>query len=281
MTRRLLRTALYAPAANARAVAKSAGLGADRVILDLEDSVAPDAKAAARAGLSGFAGSAAVVRVNAASTPWHCDDVEAAVRMGAGAVLLPKAAGAEDVWALRREIMMRRPPAPVAAWAMIETPLGVLNAPAIAAALGPGGALVLGLNDLAKETGMAQDRGRAPMLAVLTAVVLAARAHGALVLDGVFNELADHEGFLAECRQGRAFGFDGKTVIHPSQIGPANAVFSPSPEEIAEARAVVAVFDRPENAGRGVAALGGRMVERLHLEMATAVLERAALVERA
>jgi len=174
--------------------------------------------------------------------------------------------------------MMRRPADTVAAWAMIETPQGVLSAPAIAAALGPGGVLVLGLNDLSRETGMAQPPGRAPMLAVLASVVLAARAHGVGVLDGVYNDLADDEGFLAECRQGRAFGFDGKTVIHPRQVGPANAVFGPSEAEISEARAVVEAFAAPENQGKGVIDLGGRMVERLHLDMAEQVLAAAAAI---
>jgi citrate lyase subunit beta/citryl-CoA lyase len=275
MASRLLRTALYVPAANGKAVAKASTLGADRVILDLEDSVAPEAKAEARAGLVAYGGSAPVVRVNGAATEWHAADLDAALAAGAGAVLLPKAATAEEIWTVRREIMVRRPGRAVAVWAMIETPAGVLAAPAIAAALGPDGVLVLGLNDLARETGMAQQPGRAPMLAVLTGVVLAARAHGVGVLDGVYNDLADADGFLAECRQGRAFGFDGKTVVHPRQIGPANAVFGPSADEIAEARAIVAAFAQPENAGRGVIALGGRMVERLHLAMAEDLLAKA------
>ena len=278
MASRLLRTALYVPAANAKAVAKASSLGADSTILDLEDSVAPDAKAGARAGLAAYAGPSPVVRVNAAGTPWHGEDVDAAIAAGAGAILLPKASSAEEIWALRREIMVRKPAAPVAAWAMIETPSGVLAAPTIAAALGPEGVLVLGLNDLARETGMAQQPGRAPMLAVLTGAVLAARAHGVGVLDGVHNDLSDEEGFLAECRQGRAFGFDGKTVVHPRQIGPANAVFSPGLDEIREAEAIVAAFAAPETAGKGVIALGGRMVERLHLAMAEDLLATAAAI---
>ncbi len=278
MTRRLLRTALYVPAGNAAAVAKAASRGADRVILDLEDSVAPEAKAEARRGLAGFGGAGPVVRVNAPSTPWHGEDIDAAVAAGATAILLPKASAADEIWAFRREIMIRRPPVPVAAWAMIETARGVLAAAAIAEALGPDGVLVLGLNDLAKETGMAQLPGRAPMLPVLTAAVLAARAHGVGILDGVHNDLADEEGFILECRQARAFGCDGKTVIHPKQIDPANAVFGPAEAEIREAEAIVAAFARPENRGKGVIALDGRMVERLHLEMAEALLVKAAAI---
>ncbi len=278
MASRLLRTALYVPAANGKAVAKASTLGADHVILDLEDSVAPDAKAEARAGLAAYGGPAPVVRVNAAATEWHAADIDAAIAAGAAAILLPKASSADEIWALRREIMVRRPGRAIAVWAMIETPMGVLAASSIASALGPEGVLVLGLNDLARETGMAQQPGRAPMLAVLTGAVLAARAHGAGVLDGVYNDLSDADGFLAECRQGRDFGFDGKTVVHPRQIGPANAVFGPGEGEIAEAGSIVAAFALPENAGKGVIALGGRMVERLHLAMAEEVLAKAAAI---
>jgi citrate lyase subunit beta/citryl-CoA lyase len=276
MTSRLLRSALYVPAANPRALEKAQSLGADAVIYDLEDSVAPEAKAKARAALS--AASLApfpIVRVNGSGTEWHEEDVAAAVALRPAAMLLPKAGGPEDIWSFRRLIALRRPKAAIAIWAMIETPAGVLSARAVAEALGPGGALVLGLNDLSRETGMAQVPGRMPMQAVLTQAVLAGRAHGVAVLDGVFNAVHDAEGFAAECAQARAFGFDGKTVVHPSQVGPANAAFSPTPEEIAEADAVISAFARPENAGRGVIALGPRMVERLHLEMALALRAKA------
>jgi citrate lyase subunit beta / citryl-CoA lyase len=280
MTSRLLRSALYVPAASEKAVAKADSLGADALILDLEDSVAPDAKVTARTALNALPPAAAlrVIRVNAAGTPWHEADIEAAIRAAPHALLLPKASSPEDIWSFRRLIMLQRPSAPIAVWAMIETPMGVLNTAGIAAALGPDGVLVLGLNDLAKETGMMQQPGRAPMLAVLTASVIAARAHGAGVLDGVFNALADGDGFAAECQQGRAFGFDGKTVIHPRQIALANAIFGPSQHEIAEAQAIVEAFAAPENAAKGAIALSGRMVERLHLEMAMGVLAKAALI---
>ncbi len=280
MTSRLLRSALYVPAANAKAVAKADSLGADAVILDLEDSVAPEAKAVAQAALGTLppARGLRVIRVNAAGTLWHEADIEAAVRAAPHALLLPKAATPEDIWAFRRLILLQKPAAPIVVWAMIETPLGVLNTASIAGALGPDGVLVLGLNDLAKETGMARQPGRAPMLPVLTASVIAARAHGIGVLDGVFNAIADEGGFDAECRQGRAFGFDGKTVIHPRQIGSANAIFGPTETEIAEAQAIVEAFALPENAGSGVIALSGRMVERLHLAMARELLARAAAI---
>ncbi len=280
MTSRLLRSALYVPAANAKAVAKADSLGADAVILDLEDSVAPDAKATARTALAALlpATTLRLIRVNAAGTPWHEADIEAAVRTAPHALLLPKAATPEEIWSFRRLIMLQRPKSPIAVWAMVETPMGVLNTAGIADALGQDGVLVLGLNDLAKETGMAQQPGRAPMLPVLTGSVIAARAHGVGVLDGVFNALDDDDGFAAECRQGRAFGFDGKTLIHPRQIAPANAVFGPSQREIVEAQAIVEAFARPENAMQGVIALSGRMVERLHCEMAQGVLAKAALI---
>jgi citrate lyase beta subunit len=279
MTSPLLRTALYTPAANARALAKLDSLGADAAIIDLEDSVAPDLKGAARKALGElpiWRKTMRVIRVNGAETEWHEEDVAAACVAGPGAILLPKAASAEDIWAFRRLIALRRPKKAIAAWAMIETPAGVINAPAIAGALGPGGAVVLGLNDLAKETGMRMTPDRAPFLHALSSVVMAARAHSVACLDGVFNDIADAEGFAAECRQGRAFGFDGKTVIHPSQIAPANAAFGPTEDELAAASAVVAAFARPENAGRGVIALDGRMVERLHLAEAEILLAKAA-----
>jgi citrate lyase subunit beta / citryl-CoA lyase len=276
MASRLLRSALYVPAGNVRALEKAPALGADAVIYDLEDSVAPQAKATARAALAATTlATDAIVRVNGAATEWHEEDVAAAVALKPAAVLLPKAGAPEDVWAFRRLMALRRPQAQIAIWAMVETPAGVLNAAAIAEALGPGGALVLGLNDLARETGMVQVPGRAPMQGVLTHAVLAARAHGVAVLDGVFNAIHDEEGFLGECAQARAFGFDGKTVVHPTQVAPANAAFSPTPAELAEADAIIAAFANPANAGRGVIALGSRMVERLHLDMALVLRARA------
>jgi citrate lyase subunit beta / citryl-CoA lyase len=280
MTSRLLRTALYVPAANEKAVRKADSLGADAVIMDLEDSVSPDHKPQARAlpGAVSLVKSLHIIRVNASGTPWHEDDIDAGVAASPHAMLLPKAGSPEDIWSFRRLIMLRRPRNPVAVWAMIETPMGVLNVAAIAAALGPDGVIVLGLNDLAKETGMAQQPGRAPMLSVLTSAVIAARAHGVGVLDGVYNSIGDADGFAAECHQGRAFGFDGKTVIHPSQVKPANTIYSPSSAEVDDAQSIVAAFALAENAGKGVIALSGRMVERLHLDMAEALLKTAAAI---
>ena len=280
MASRLIRSALYIPACNQKVVAKGDSLGADAVILDLEDSVAPDSKQTARDRLLNLPQPLGlrVVRVNGANMPWHKDDITAALRIAPHALLLPKASTQEDIWSFKRRIALQRPKSNIAIWAMIETPLGVLNAAAIASTLGPDGALVMGLNDLAKETGMLQVQGRTPMLSALASTVMAARAHGAAILDSVYNDLTDEQGFIAECQQGRQFGFDGKTVIHPRQIGPANTIFAPSEAEITEAKAIIAAFSLPENTDKGVIAMGSRMVERLHLDMALTVLNRAATI---
>jgi citrate lyase subunit beta / citryl-CoA lyase len=278
----LLRSALYVPAANVRALEKAPALGADVIIHDLEDSVAPEAKITARDNLAkaGTGQSLRVIRVNGADAPAHAEDIAAAVALAPFAILLPKVGSAADIHSFRSRIELNQPASPIALWAMIETAAGVLNAPAIASTLGGGGALVLGLNDLSRETGMAQISGRAPMMAVLTIAVLAARQAGTAVIDGVFNALNDGDGLHAECAQARALGFDGKTVIHPAQIAAANQAFAPTAAEIAEAKAITALFDEPANAERGVLQWQGRMVERLHRDMARAVLHRAALVQQ-
>jgi citrate lyase subunit beta / citryl-CoA lyase len=278
----LLRSALYVPAANTRALEKAPALGTDVIIHDLEDSVALEAKRAARGNLAAaHTGQALrVIRINGAGTPWHEEDVAEAVAVSPRAILLPKVGSATDIDSFRSRNEMRQPTTAIALWAMIETPAGVLNAPAIAAALGPGGALVLGLNDLSRETGMAQIAGRAPMMTVLTMAVLAARQAGVAVIDGVFNALGDEGGFQSECVQARALGFDGKTLIHPAQIAPANQIFAPTDAEIADATAIEALFDDPAHAGRGVLQWQGRMVERLHLDMARAVLRRATQIRQ-
>ncbi len=282
LSNHLLRSALYVPAINARALEKAPALGADVIIHDLEDSVAPEAKTAGREALATACTGAArhVIRINGEGTPWHGEDIAAAVALAPHALLLPKAAGAESVQTLRSRIEALHPATSIALWAMVETAAGVLNAPAIAGALGSGGALVLGLNDLARETGITQVSGRAPMQGILTMVVLAARQAGVAVLDGVFNAYGDDEAFRAECAQARSFGFDGKTLIHPAQITPANTAFAPTHAEISEAASIVALFDEPGNAARGVITLGGRMVERLHLDMARRLLLRAALIRQ-
>jgi citrate lyase subunit beta/citryl-CoA lyase len=271
------RSVLYMPGSNARAIAKARELPCDAVIFDLEDSVAPDMKAEARAQVvdavraGGFGARVVVIRVNAAGTEWHEEDLAAALSARPDAVLIPKVSSAEAIFAAGR--LMESAPEEIALWAMIETPAAILGIAAIAAsARSPGGArlraFVLGLNDLAKETSARFVPGRAPMLPWISATLIAARAEGLAAIDGVYNDLADEAGFAAECEQGRDLGFDGKTVIHPRQIEAANRLFAPSVEEVAKARAICALFDRPENRSRGAVALDGRMVERLHAEIA-------------
>ena len=281
MTIRPRRSMLYMPGSNARAIEKARELPADGVILDLEDAVAPDAKAQAREMVvqalqkGGFGGREVLVRINGLDTAWWRDDLAVAAA-GPDALLLPKVSTPEQLRELARHFVGVGAEARIRVWAMMETPLAMLNAREIAAAaLDPATRLagfVMGTNDLAKETRARIVPGRAPMLPWLMACVAAARAYGLAILDGVYNELGDLEGFAAECRQARDLGFDGKTLIHPQQIAPCNAAFSPAPEEVAWARKIIAAFDLPENAGKGVIQIEGRMVERLHAEMARQVV---------
>ena len=272
------RSVLYMPGSNARAIDKARSLDADAVILDLEDSVAPDSKEAARRQVSeavragGFGRRDVVIRVNGPDTPWGQDDLRAASEAAPDAILLPKVSLPDHVAAAELTLSTTRTPDRVRLWAMIETPLAIFNALAIAAAgrhvTGRLSCFVLGTNDLAKETRARFVPGRWTMLPWLTTVVAAARAHGLDVLDGVFNDLGDEAAFRAECEQGRDLGMDGKTLIHPAQIAPANAIFAPAAAEVEAARRIIAAFDRPENRDRGVISLDGRMVERLHAAMA-------------
>lgn len=266
------------PGSNARAIDKARTLPVDAVILDLEDSVAPDAKAGARDAVAaavrdgGYGRRELVIRVNGPATEWGAGDLAAAAAARPDAVLLPKVSDPGAVIEAARRLDAVPEAGAVKIWAMIETPLAILRLDAIAAAAAePGSRLacfVLGTNDLAKETRARLVPGRAPMLPWLAQAVAAARAYGLEVLDGVFNDLADLDGLRRECEQGRDLGFDGKTLIHPGQVATANAAFAPAPGEVAAARAVIAAFAKPENAGRGVIALDGRMVERLHADMA-------------
>ena len=278
MTSRPLRSALYVPAANPRAMKKAADLPADAILFDLEDAVAPDAKEAARDALAAALGAhdygrrMRMVRVNAAGTPWHCEDLAAALRLAPDAVVLPKVDAAADVAALAERIEAAG--ADVAVWAMMETPRGVLAAAEIAAAPRMGG-FVMGTNDLAKELGARHVAGRAPVLAALGLCLLAARAHGLACLDGVCNALEDEAVLRAECEQGRDLGMDGKTLIHPAQLAVANEVFAPAPEELDRARREVEAYEAARADGRGVAVLDGRIVEGLHVETARATLARA------
>lgn len=278
MTVRPRRSVLYMPGSNARALEKAKTLAADVLILDLEDAVAPDAKATARAQVcgavkaGGYGPREIVIRINALDSHWGNDDLAAAVAAGPDAILLPKPSSGTDID--RASEAMRRAGAAedMALWAMIETPIAILRAAEIAGAARHAGSrlnvLVLGLNDLVKETGAILDSERTAGLYWMSAALTAARAYGLTILDGVYNNFRDAEGYAKEARQGRALGFDGKTLIHPDQVALANEVFSPPAAEVEFARKIIAAFDSPENKGKGVINLEGRMVELLHAEIA-------------
>lgn len=283
MTIRPRRSVLFVPGSNARALEKARGLMADCLIFDLEDAVAPEAKDGARAAVEealkagGYEGREIIVRINAAGSQWFADDLAMAARAAPHAILAPKVKGAEDIQLLA-DRMAGADTGPVALWAMMETPEAVLNARDIAQAARrtPLSVLVMGTNDLALETGARAGENRVLFIPWLMTCVAAAKAHGLEIIDGVYNDFSDAEGFAAECRQGRMMGMSGKSLIHPAQIAAANAAFSPSREEIARAERIVAAFDDPANAGKGVTGVDGRMVERLHLEMARRTLALAA-----
>ena len=272
------RSVLYMPGSNARAIEKARTLAADALILDLEDAVAPDAKAAARQQVceavraGGFGRRELLVRINAPDTPWGAEDLTAAVAATPDAILVPKISTPEDLAAIGGRIDALGAAPSIRIWAMMETPLAILNAREIAAAARDPSirltGFVMGTNDLAKDTRARILPGRAPMLAWLMTCVAAARSHGLDIIDGVFNDIGDAPGFARECAEARDLGFDGKTLIHPSQIEPCNAAFSPTEDEVESARKIIAAFDQPENLGKGVVRIDGRMVERLHAEMA-------------
>ncbi|MFY9893991.1 MAG: CoA ester lyase [Xanthobacteraceae bacterium] len=277
MTNRPRRSVLYMPGSNARALEKARELPVDAVILDLEDAVAPDAKAKARELIvrtlqhGGFGNREVLVRINGLDTAWWRDDLTIAAARP-DALLVPKVSAPEQLREVAKHLVGVRAEVGVRLWAMMETPLAMLNAHEIAAAardpLTRLAGFVMGTNDLAKDTRARIVPGRAPMLPWLMTCVAAARAYGLDILDGVYNELGNMEGFAAECRQARDLGFDGKTLIHPQQIAPCNEAFSPAPDEVAWARKIIAAFDLPENANKGVIQIDGRMVERLHADMA-------------
>lgn len=278
------RSVLYLPGSNARALEKARGVAADALILDLEDAVAPSAKEGARrqvlAALAagGYGHREVVLRVNGAATPWGAEDLAAAARSGAHAVLLPKVEGAEQVRAAERALAAAGAPDALALWCMIETPRGVLAAAEIAAATPRLACLVMGTSDLVKDLHARHTAGRSEVLVALGTVLLAARANGLAALDGVHLDLADAAGLEAACRQGRDLGFDGKTLIHPSTIEVANRVFAPAPDELEEARRIIAAHAEAEAAGRGVVVVGGRLVEALHVEQARRVAALAAAI---
>lgn len=270
------RSVLYIPAANARAMDKARDLPADAIIFDLEDAVSPEQKSAAREGLGqalaqDYGPRARILRINALATEWGRDDALACAGPLAGlvdAVLIPKVDGPADLDAVAELIP------DTSLWAMMETPLGMLNAAAIAAhprLLG----MVMGTNDLAKDLGTRFRADRLPMMAGLGLCLLAARAHGVTIVDGVFNAFKDEDGLRAECQQGRDMGFDGKTLIHPAQLAIANATFAPTEAEIDLARRQIEAFDQATAQGKGVAVVDGKIVENLHVATARDTLDRA------
>jgi citrate lyase subunit beta/citryl-CoA lyase len=278
MTIRPRRSVLYMPGSNARALEKARSLPADALILDLEDAVAPEAKETARAQVcasvaaGGYGGREVVIRINGLETPWGRADLEAAASVGPDAVLVPKVGSGDDIARVTESLAAAGAPERARLWAMIETPVAILNIAEIAgAARLPGARLacfVMGTNDLVKETRADLSKNRRPALYWLSAAVTAARAYGLDALDGVYNSFKDAEGFRRECVHGRALGFDGKTLIHPDQIAVANEVFAPPEADVAWARRIIAAFDLPESKGKGVITVEGRMVELMHAEMA-------------
>jgi (3S)-malyl-CoA thioesterase len=272
-TSRPLRSVLYIPGSNARALDKARQLPVDAIIFDLEDAVAPEEKASARATLAaaltqgGYGARLKIARVNALSTEWGRDDAAAALKMGADAILQPKVDGPSDLDALAALT------GEVPLWAMMETPLGMLNAAAIAAHPRCEG-MVMGTNDLAKDMGTRFRADRLPLMTGLGLCVLAAKAHGVAIVDGVYNAFKDEQGLAAECAQGRDMGFDGKTLIHPAQVAVANAAFSPTEAEVELAARQIAAFDAALAEGKAVAVVDGRIVENLHVATARETLAK-------
>ena len=269
------------PGANTRALEKARGLSADSLILDLEDAVATDAKAEARDNVvssltSGEYGNRELtIRVNGLDTDWHADDLAAAAAAGPAAVVVPKVNSPADVAAIEAGLQAGGAPEHTKIWAMVETPQAMLDCANIAAASERLTVLVMGTNDLAKELHAAHVPGRQPLLTGLGLCLLGARAAGKVILDGVYNDVRDPEGFEAECRQGAQMGFDGKTLIHPGQLDAANAVFAPADAEVESSREIIAAFEAAQREGKGVVTVNGRMIENLHVENARRVLAMA------
>jgi citrate lyase subunit beta/citryl-CoA lyase len=278
MTIRPRRSVLYMPGTNARALEKATTLPCDAVILDLEDAVAPDEKETARrrvvaaVAAGGFGAREVIVRINGLDTAWWLDDLTAAAEAKPDGILVPKVSKPAHLETIAGRLIDIAADHKIKLWAMIETPLALIHAAEIAATARDAetrlAGFVMGTNDLAKETRAKLLPDRAAMVPWLAAGVLAAHAYGIDILDGVYNDIADHEGFRRECAQGRDMGFDGKTLIHPNQVAPCNAAFSPSEAEITQARKIIAAFERPENQTKGVVQLDGRMIERLHADIA-------------
>ena len=280
------RSVLYMPGANERALKKAKTLAADALILDLEDAVAPDAKAEARdrvcaAATSGEYGAKEVaIRINGLDTEWHADDLRAVAAAGPAAVVVPKINSVADVAAIERGLEAGGAPDRTAIWGMLETPVAMLHAAEIATASERLTVLVMGTNDLAKELHAEHVPGRQPLMFGLQQCLMAARYAGKVILDGVYNDIKDDTGFATECRQGRELGFDGKTLIHPSQLDPCNRVFAPSDDEVASSREIIAAFEEATAAGKGVVTVNGRMIENLHVDNARRVLALADAISR-
>lgn len=285
MTTRPRRSHLFMPGSNPRALEKARTVAADGIILDLEDAVAPDSKGTARdaiaetLGKGGFGKREMLIRINALDSPWWIDDVAMAAKAKPDGILVPKISSVEDLNAVADRLADLNADVSIKVWAMIETSRAILHAEELAACAKDAeirlAGFVWGPNDIARETRIRMTPGRASMLGMITHCVLAARMYGLDILDGPYSNFNDNDGFIAEAEQGRDIGFDGKTLIHPAQIEPALKTFSPAPEAVAEAQAVRAAFALPENAGKGVISIAGKMVERLHLAQAERLLARA------
>lgn len=277
------RSILYMPGSNPRALDKGRTLEVDALILDLEDAVSPEEKGRAREQVvstlaeGGFGHRRLIIRINGLDTPWGEEDLAAAIEAKPDAILLPKVDTSEILTSVAARLESSDP---VRLWAMMETPLGILNAAEIAPSTPRLEAFVMGTNDLAKDLSTRFRPDRAPLMTGLGLCLLAARAHGLLCIDGVFNAFKDVEGLAAECEAGRDLGFDGKTLIHPAQVACANRIFAPSAKEIHEAREIVEAFEKAEALGQGVAVLNGRIVENLHAETAKRTLTKAAAITR-
>ncbi|MDB5504223.1 MAG: malyl-CoA thiolesterase [Tardiphaga sp.] len=282
------RTMLFMPGSNPRALEKARSLPADGIILDLEDAVAPDAKATSRDAIAqtlaagGFGKREVIVRINALDSPWWIDDVTMAGKAKPDGILVPKISSVEDLSAIADRLGDIGADMSIKVWAMIETSRAILHAEELAASSRDSemrlAGFVFGPNDIARETRIRMMPGRAAMLPMITHCILATRLHGLEILDGPYSGIGDPAGFAEEATQGRNIGFDGKTLIHPSQIDACNEIFTPPPEEVAQARRIIAAFEQPENASRGAIQLDGKMVERLHAEMAKRTIAISAAI---
>src|SRR6195256_1173489 len=272
------RSLLFMPGSNARALEKARNLPADGIILDLEDAVAPDAKAMAREQIAqavaarGFGKREVLIRINALDSPWWIDDITMAGKARPDGILVPKISSVEDLSAIADRLSDIGADMSIKVWAMIETARGVLHAEELAASSRDSeirlAGFAFGPHEISRGTRIRMQPGRAAMIPMITHCILATRMHGLEILDGPYSDFSNVDGFGQECTQGRDLGFDGKTLIHPGQIEACNAIFTPAAEEVAQARKIIAAFERPENASRGAIQLDGRMVERLHADMA-------------